>query len=409
MKTKAILLVLFGLLASAFFGSAVASVTSQSVGMIVFVVSALSMTLPKKANVLYTLINFSGVTWSGKEVMDMTEATMEAVYSNPELTSMNQVVENIVARQQIVFLGSLSKISKKSESCGGSAGSHTITSTEKYWDPIRTKFWLEQCADDLEETFWVWGLNKGIARKDLTQGDFATFIMTRIEQALVEDIQRIAWFNDVDHDTVDNSPGLLTSGISILDYNMLDGFWSQIYDIVGLDADRRYEISENALSTYALQDALATDRAVLVLRNLYQNADKRLKHNKDKFFVLTDSLVDNYQTWLESQGVDSSFTRVQAGERGQFDTGLRFRGIPIYCFDFWDRTIRADFDNGASYYQPHRAILTVKENLPIGVDGVEATKSMTQFYLPKEETTNWKGGYKIDAKVLLSYMIQVAY
>jgi hypothetical protein len=142
---------------------------------------------------------------------------------------------------------------------------------------------------------------------------------------------------------------------------------------------------------------------------MYQNADKRLKGNKSKFFILTDSLVDNYETWLESQGNDHSYDRVQAGQRGQFDTGLRFRGIPIFCFDFWDRTIRADFDNGTTYHRPHRALLTVRENIPVGVDGTDAMKQMIQHWDPLAEKTHWKGAFKIDAKLLKTYMYMTAY
>ena len=409
MKTKNILQILTGLALTAFFGGVVASVTNDAIGAVAFLTGIAGMFMPITKGILATIITVGDITWNGKEVAGMTEATFDATYSNPELTTFHVIMENIVAKQQIVFLGTLSKISKKATSCGGSPSTKAIDMDEKFWMPERVKFWLSQCADDLEASFWVWGLSKGIARKDLTQGDFSTFMMQRIEEALVEDIQRITWFNDVNHDVVTNSPGLLTAGTDTTDYTIIDGLWSQIYDIVATTPARRYTISENALSTYALQDALASTKALSMLRDMYQNADKRLKHDKDKFFILTDSLVDNYQTYLESQAVDSSFTRVQAGERGQFDTGLRFRGIPIFCFDFWDRTIRADFDNGTTYYQPHRAVLTTKNNIPIGVDGVEAMKTMKAFYLEPEETTNWKGAYKIDTKVLLDYMIQVAY
>lgn len=410
MKAKNIILVLFGVLLAAMFSGIVAAETNNSIGLAVFALSMLPMFGKRSRGVLATLVNPAQIEWDGKQVMSMTEAIFHSTYANPELTTFHTIVENIVAKQQIVYLGTLSKISKKSTSCGGSPTSKSIDMEEKFWEPIRVKFWLEQCADDLEESFWVWGLENGIKRKDLTRGDFSTFIMQRIEEALVEDIQRIVWFNDPDHTEVGGSPdGLLTAGVDAEDYNMLTGLWSQIYDIVSADSARRYTITENNAGSKTLQDTLASDRALLTLRNLYQNADKRLKHSKNKFFILTDSLVDNYQTYLESQGVDSSFVRIQAGERGQFDTGLRFRGIPIFCFDFWDRTIRADFDNGTTYYQPHRAVLTERANLPIGVDGVEAMKTMTQFYLPKEETTNWKGGYKIDTKVIKDYMVQVAY
>ncbi len=405
-----ILLTLVGLVFAAFFGASVASVTSDAVGLFAFALSAASMFVSAPRLALFTLMNPSSITWNGKEVMSMTETIFETMYANPTLTTFHNIVEGIVAKQQIVFLGTLSKISKADAGCNTSASTKSISSTEKFWEPAKVKFWLEQCADDLEEMFWVWGFAKGIDRKDLTMDDFGEFVTMRIQEALTEDVMRIAWFNDPDHTAVHSSPdGLLSVGTSATDYNIIDGLWSQIYVIVAADSSRRYTISENTLGTVTLQDALATDRAVVMLRSMYQNADKRLKHDPKKFFILTDSLVDNYQTWLETQSVDSSFTRVQAGERGQFDTGLRFRGIPIFCFDFWDRTIRADFYNGTTHYQPHRAVLTVKENIPIGVDGVSAMTSMSQFYLPKEETSNWKGAYKIDAKVLLPYMIQVAY
>lgn len=355
------------------------------------------------------VINFAAVAWNGKEVAQFQDAVMESMYSNPELTTFHNVVENIVAKQQIVFLGHLSKITKADAGCNDSPTSKTSTATEKFWMPEAVKFWISECATNLEETFFVWGLNKGIKRDDLTMGDFADYMMETMEYALVEDAQRIIWFNDPDHNTVDNSPGLLTLGTDITDYTIITGLWSQIYDIVAADPTKLVSISENALGTYALQDALASTTAVATLRSMYQNADKRLKHDPDKFFILTDSLVDNYQTWLETQAVDSSFTRVQAGERGQFDTGLRFRGIPIFCFDFWDRTIRADFDNGTTYYQPHRALLTTKANIPVGVDGADAMKTIEQFYLPKEQTSNWRGMYKIDAKVLKDYLIMAAY
>ena len=88
---------------------------------------------------------------------------------------------------------------------------------------------------------------------------------------------------------------------------------------------------------------------------------------------------------------------------------LSYDGIPVIPIDFWDRTIRADFDNGAAWYQPHRVLLTIKDNIPVGVESIDATKAMEVWYERKEQTTNWRGGFKIDAKLLQSEMFQAGY
>lgn len=414
MKTKTILSALFGLLVSAVISVSVASATDNPVaGAGILSLGILSMFLSPVLNiggVALALINPAQITWNGKEVMSMTEAIMETVYSQQELNSVHAIVEGIVAKQQIAFLGTLSKITKKKTSCGGSAGSHSLTMSEKFWEPVQTKFWLEECADTLNESFWVWGRNKGVKKYDLTDTDFAEFIMERITSALNEDVWRIVWFNDTAHANVDDSPaGVITSGVSLTDYNLIDGLWSQIYDIVSSNSDRRVTFSKNSQGSYANQAFNSTDTtnkvAIGYLQSLVDNADDRLKERTDAFILVTGSIYDQYKRELKSYtALESSFSMLQNGVKV-----LTFDGIPLIPMRQWDRTIKSDFDNGTTYYQPHRAVYTVKENIPVGFDDSNAVTAMENFYLPKEETNNWKGFYQIDAKVLEDYMIQVGY
>lgn len=409
MKTsKQILNIICGVLLCAMTSAFLVPIVGAPVAIAMFSLSIVaSAVMPK--GYAFTLVNPANITWNGKEVREMSEAIFESVYTNPELSQLHQVVDGIVAKQQIVFLGTLSKITKRDAGCGSGLTEKNIPMSEKFWEPEKVKFWLGQCADDLEESFWIWGQNKGIARKDLTDTDFAEFVMIRLETALIEDMLRIVWFNHLDAANVDDSPaGILTSGVDEADYNIIDGLWAQIYDIVAADSTRRVTIANNAEATYANQAFDSTDTtnkvAETVFQDLKYNADYRLRNEKNLMILATQSLVDQYAKELRSRNLDASFVRIEGGYNA-----LMFEGIPIIPFNFWDRTIRADFDSGTAYYQPHRAILTVKENIPVGVDSASEIGKAKIWYEDMEEKTFWKGGYRIDTKVLQSYLIQVAY
>lgn len=417
MKKIKFLGVMLGLVVLALASSAASALAGPiAAGVVAFsglATMTMQLTGGMPSGALFSLINFAGVTFSGKEVMTMTEAIMTAVNTNPELTSVHSVAEGIVAEQQIVFLGVLSKITKKKESCGGTPTAKEISTSQKTWNPTRVRFWLQQCADSLEETFFVWGLNKGIDRKDLTNTDYSEFLMQRIEEALVEDVMRIAWFNDKDHELIADG-GRVTDALTatgLEDYTIIDGLWKQIYAIVGGDASRKTAIARNALTTYATQKFLAIDTTNKVVMGIFadmvDNMDPRLYATRGKGLTIwcTSSVYKQYKKELESYGsLESAWIQIQEGVKS-----LSYDGIPVVPIDFWDRTIRADFDTTTAWYQPHRVVITVKENIPIGIDGTAELSKVKQFFDDMTETNNWKGGYKIDAKVLENHMIQVAY
>lgn len=356
------------------------------------------------------IINPAQIEWHGKEVRSMAEAVLESVYSNPELNAVHDIRQGIVALEQIVFLGILTKITKVDAGCGTGATSPAINMSEKFWNPAKVKIWIEECADNLEASFWIWGEKMGIDRDDLTSGDFAKFVMMRMKSAMLEDVWRIAWFNDTQNGNYsDTNPGPITNGVSTADYTIINGFWGQAYDIVAADSDRVVAISRNNQATFAAQRFTAqdtTDKVVHgILQDVKDNADFRLLDKPDLAFLVTQSIYNQYQKELKSYtAVNEAWIMVQEGKKV-----LSFDGIPVIPINFWDRTIQTDMSNGTKWYQPHRVFFTTKSNIVIGFDEFGAAQNMEQFYLPKEETTNWRSKYRIDAKILEDYLIQVAY
>jgi len=349
------------------------------------------------------ILNPSDLTFNGQEAKDIGEAVIESIFENPAIADLMTVYDGIVTKKQIPFLGTLSKITKKDAGCGSGVSSNNIPMTEKFWEPENLKIWLQLCAEDLINSFWVYAQRLGMDRSDVTGTTIASFVVDRMTAAAQEDLLRIIWFNDKLAENVDDG-GVITDGVSITDYTIIDGLWKQIFAVVSATPARYFEIAENSEATKSAQLLLDQVRAFKVFQGLMAGADSRLKSAPDKIIICTTTLLENYAAYLEGQGNDASFIRIENG----YST-LRYRNVTIYGMDFWDRTIQSDFDNGVTYDLPHRALMTTKMNLAVGSDRLADAESFKVYYSEDTELNNFKGKYRVDAKLLQDYLIQVAY
>lgn len=365
----------------------------------------MSVVLPT-GGALLSVINPAELTFNGKEIRSLSEAIFEKVFDKPEKDLFHTIITGIEAKEQIGILGRLGLVGVKGTGCKPSADPDAkIGMSEKFWDPEDVEVRIEQCWDDLKKSFFVYGQQKGVKRPDLTRSDFANFLEDRLADAALEALYRITWFNDVDHDTVDASPaGLLTSGTKTKYFTILDGFWKQLFAITTADPNRRVTIAKNAEATTAAQLALGDTDAIDTFRKLIQDADKRLKNDSGKVIVCTDTLWDNWLTYKESQSMDRSFERQEMG----FQTD-KYRATTIINFDFWDRIIETYFNDGTKLHLPHRAVLLNKENMQIGTEEADSMSEMDSFYDRKDKDYTVDMLYKLDAKVIEDYRVQVAF
>ena len=355
---------------------------------------------------LLTVINVAQLTFNGQEIRSLEEAIMEVIFQKPELNAIHKMVPGIVAKKQIALLGRLGTIGIKDPGCDPASSSNNIPLSEKFWDPTGVFNRDEQCYTDLEASFFVWGLENGVKKPDLTKTDFAKFLIDRTDDAVLEAIWRIAWFGDKDVADVGASPpGNLALAADVKFFDLIDGFWKQLFAITTTDPARRFTIVENALGTETLQLALASNRSFKLLQDLVGKADKRLKGHKNKVIYWTDTLNDNMLEFLESQNVNSSFERIEKGPGGK----LSFRGIPIEVIDSWDRNIAGFFDNGVKLHKPHRAVLTVKDNIQLGIEDEASLTTLDPFYDKKTKKFFVDTLFKMDAKIIEDHLVQVAH
>lgn len=384
----------------------------KGIKAILLVLAAAALIVPLKVLAggvaLAGMFNFSSVDYNGDEIKSIGDVVMEKTFRHPAMKEFHTVIEGVKAKKQVVYAGLLSKITKADAGCGTGATSKEIAMTQQLWDPTAVKVWLQLCADELEASLGVYATANGTKARDIINNsdEMTAFLTGRITSAMLEDAYRIAWFNDKDHTNVGDGSGTeeLKVGVSDTDYTMIDGFWNQIFAIVAADSTKRVTITENAGANFAAQDNLSSTAARDIYKNLLTKSDYRLQGAPDKIIISTMSLLNNYADYLESVAVDASFTRLESG----FVT-LQRRGVTIIGWDFWDRTIRADFQNGTKYFNPHRAVLTTPGNLQVGLDDSMAIEDLELWYSQDTEKNNFRGRYKVDAKVAEAYMIQAAY
>ena len=348
-----------------------------------------------------SLIDTADLTLNPQEAQSASEAIFEKVYNKPDLNAAHQVVTGVQMKTQIPFFGLLGAVGKKSSACTPNTSTEVVNLTEKYWDPELIDFRLIHCQNEVSSLFKLWKKSK-IANKtwEEVNNEQAAFVADRTIDAAIEAILRITSFGDESAALVANG-GSITAGKDITFLNMLNGLWQQIFASATI---KRYTIPENAEATKAAQDALATDRALTMLRYLYNNIDARAIKAGNLAFQMTRSLFNNWNDFLEDKSLGFSLQRAEEGW-----TKGSYRGIPIIVREDWDRNIRTWNDLGTTLLYPHRAILTPIENIPIGTSDEGSLTSFDAFYDKVTKKHYIDVAFYLDIKVLEEYMIAVAY
>jgi len=223
-------------------------------------------------------------------------------------------------------------------------------------------------------------------------------------------IKSIVWFNDKDAANVDDSPaGVITTGVELKDYNIINGFWKKIYTIVSGDATKRVTISLNAEATYAAQAFDSTDTSnhlvMGILQDMIEAADPRMIDQTGLEFWVTTTMYNQLKREYKS------YSNIEASYMSNINgvPTLTFDGYPVRQINFWDRTIKADLNDGAAYYQPHRAIFSTKTNFLVGVDSKSSLTQSDVWYSKDTRKNNILMKYKVDAVIRENSMFVAAY
>lgn len=356
-----------------------------------------------------TLLDVSALTLNAEEADSVSQAIFEVLITGPALTEYHEVETGIEHKTQIPFIGNLGLLGKKMTSCDRSNNPGQIPLTEKFWDPVLIGDRLKHCAIDVSALLKLFRKAQRINPDfyDRIDGEEFGVIIAKVEQAMVLMLNRLVWFGDTAADNVTNS-GNIKDGVDVAYFTPFDGLFKQLFTDVPTTANNYVAITENAGADYAAQANLAATRAIDTFRAMYNKMDARMhtaiQGGASPEFLVTRGLYHNYMDWLEDKSVAFTLLEVKEGS-GE----LSYRGIPIKVRDDWDSLITSYLDNGTKYDKPNRALLTLKENIPVGTLNTEDLTALKSWFEMKDDANYIDFDLSLDAKHLLSYLTVFAY
>lgn len=351
-------------------------------------------------------IDLSSLTLNNEEARETSQLVFEKTYARPEIAKVHNVMTGVDMDRYIPILGQFGLVGKVDPgSCSVNTETGQIPVSQKTWTPKKVSFRLAHCQDDINDKLKFW--KKAMIAKNLWEDvddEMMAFITDMAIEATTQSILRIADFGDTDAEVV-ASGGYLTAGTTKTYFNMLDGLWKQIFtDQAGSALAHRYEITENGVGTKVDQLNLAADRALQAFRDMYNSIDPRAFEGSNLVFMVTRSLFNNWQDFLEDKSLFFMLTQAEKGA-----TKWSYRGIPVIVRHDWERLIRSYHDLSTTYYLPHRAVLVDINNIPIGTSDEESMSTLDSFYDKTDKTWYMDVAYKLDVKLLLEYELACAY
>lgn len=352
-------------------------------------------------------------TFNPEELKDWSKVINELTFGASDLNAVHDVQQGIKHKQQIVFAGKLGLLGKKVGADCTPNEISGVTLTQKFWDPAFEDFRLKHCTTDVDQQ------DKLVNQMAKMNPDYYTviegsqktigdFLVASILEAVKENLWYKVWFNDLEASTFEDSDGsnTFTNGTDVDYFNSFDGIFKQIFAETALSTGGKYytAITKNAGNSYANQ-ALASGDAIAAMKGTYNKADSRLRSRTDKKFLVTRSIYDGLVNDLEATQNTGGFT--QTNENGI--SVLRYRGIEVVMMDVWDRFIDSYQDNGTKWNLPHRIVLTVSTNIPVGTLASGDFGTVDAFFDKVTKQNYVDGVYSLDAKLLEDYLTSVAY
>lgn len=355
------------------------------------------------------MLELSNLTMNPGEAESVAEAIFERTITGGPLAEFHEIETGIHHKQQIPFIGNLGLVGERVTGCDRAVNPTQIPMTEKFWDPEHIGDRLAHCATDLPALLKLFKKAQKMNPDywdDFIGSEAYGVIIAKVEQAMVKMNNRLVWFGDKAAANV-AAAGVIKDGVEVKYFNIIDGLFKQIFAEIPTTAKNYVAIPANAGIDYNAQ-ALPADFALGLFRSMFNKIDSRfheaIEDGAQPQFLVTREIYQNFQDQLEDKSLAFTLAETKDGTNA-----LSYRGIPIKVRNDWDNNIRAYQDNGTKYNLPNRAILTVKENIPVGTVSESDLTALRSFYVEKDLKNYIDFDLKLDVKHLLDYMTVAAY
>ena len=197
---------------------------------------------------------------------------------------------------------------------------------------------------------------------------------------------------DTVNTTTISNGGTYTEGIDTGYFDIIDGLFKQLRGLVAEEATRGITIPANGQATKDAQlSQLTPEKAYQLLLDMWYKAPIKLRNmkadtnvdNRPRFLV-TQSIADKYEQYLIGKQLPQTYVNLTEGI-----SALTILGIPVIAMPVWDEMIQAYQDLDATWYKPHRAVLTTKSVLAVGTPNGERLYSDLEIWYEKKDRKNY--------------------
>ncbi len=333
-------------------------------------------------------------TFVGKLIDSISELIMEETIQGPDINSVHTVFPDIVVHTEMGFVGKGGLVGVAGAGCDPTCSPWKVNTRKVVWEPKRWEFLLCECWTDLEAAATIYSLRTGVNIPDFTDTDYMNLVLDVLQDAIMDFWWRLFWFNDTAAANVSDG-GVITNGVDLRYFNIIDGLWKQIFAQVGTNASQKaVTITENAGATYAEQTLNPANVKDYLSRVVFA-APLQLRKQADRFILVTQSVYDAYtQSLMDACCLESSRVAMLNGV-----PALSYNGIPVIAMPKWDEMIMEYEDTGVKLNNPHRVLFTAKSVLGVGVDSPTSFEQLRVWYDPNSRKVKVEGMGRADAKL----------
>ena len=347
------------------------------------------------------ILDMTKFTFDGETIQAISEMVYDEIVNAPEINYIHTVFSNIVTDKEVGFVGEGGLVGVKNQGCDPEPQDWSIATRILKWTPEDWEILIHACWKDLKTSAAVYSLNTGTAIADFTNTDYMNVVVDVLTVAMKKFVIRLVWFNDQDAANISDG-GLITNGVAIKYFNIIDGLWKQIMAQAAANTKQRVTITENTGTTYAAQ-VLNPANIQGYLQKLVFGAPIVLRSQSDGIIPCTQTFYDAYAMSLQGLNLESMYANLINGQKT-----LTYNGIPLLAMPIWDEMINAYENTGAKLSNPHRAVYTTKRVLGIGVDDESSFGNVDIWYDKDSRKVKMEGMGIADAKLTNPALFEVA-
>ena len=354
------------------------------------------------------ILDMSKFTFDGDVIRAVSEMVFDETLRNSDINAYHTIYPNIVTKKELGFIGSGGLVGVKNQGCNPTAQPWKINTRKATFDPKAWEVLIHECWTDLQDTAVVYSLRTGVDIPDFQDTDYMNVLLEVLGNSMREFWWRLYWFSDTAAANVtpaeeEGSPGVITDGVDVKFFNILDGFWKQITQQLTANTKQRVTITENTGASYEAQQVTPAN-AKNYFQQLYYKAPLILRQQRDGFILTTQSLYDAYMmSFQDTCCLESARVALLNGMEA-----ISISGVPIIPIPEWDTIIQKYEDTGKKWNNPNRAIYTTKAVLAAGIDNANAFDNFSVWYDRDTRLVKIEGMGQSDAVLANPDMLQVA-